>query len=198
MLVAMNTLKFGIGDNMDTSLCDTWAIEQIPDGLQLYRFGSTILPWIENPHDIDYVALLSVEQYDTLGEYRPRYCDNNPTRHIILRKDWDVWAIIAYEFHYAVPIYINIGELPIFDIYNPEIKRWILNSILRLHGRIHRSKVWYHAYTNLAFWKNGNWQLTEEDIARINRLHDHCGTEEDFVILQQMLEKELEKPEVYI
>ena len=158
------------------------------------KTGSGVLPYIDHPRDKDTVLIFLDED-----EFQHAYSNRLSYRIQQREKGFDcklhsasylptmakVWS---YEFHFMDQIE-GVKYPDIYELHNQilaEINKWVEQRRLYLR----EAKGLYHLYTTLAMWRNGNYELTSDDIARINRFHDRCATDKDFDIMFKMLEEE--------
>lgn len=148
----------------------------------IYKCGSSVLDWIENPHDVDYVFYV-----ENLGQ------DSRLSALYAHRPDGECWfcrekegpAIYAYLFKFATKLY---GEdIPMWDIFEHENE---YKELLVYHGLgnpIKHRKFWYHILTGIYMLENGDYTLTEEQVANVRLCHSRLMTEEIYQYIQTKL-----------
>ena len=154
--------------------------------------GSRILPYILHPHDND-IVYIYLNQVDYITTHRRELIEQLRNDHVDgqfqlamdLPNRVSMWT---YLYHFIEPIE-GVQYPDIYQLHDEILIR--LNHLVdKFKFRAKEIKIFYHIYTNLAMWRNGNYELTSDDIARINRFHDRCATDEDFDIMFKMLEEE--------
>lgn len=156
------------------------------------KTGSGILPYISHPQDKDVLVIFFNEdefnQEKLTRIYKNQLHDRGLDAHCVLASAIPTTARVwTYVYHFIEPI--EGITCPDIYILHDEILK-VINQWVADRPHAYRAKHLYHVYTTLAMWRNGNYELTTDDIARINRFHDHCATDEDFDILRKMLEQE--------
>lgn len=156
------------------------------------KTGSSILPYLNHCHDKDLLIIFFNEdeynQERLTKTYKNQLHSQDLDAHCVLASTIPTTARIwTYLYHFIEPIEGII--YPDIYVLHDEILK-IINQWVADRPHAYRAKHLYHVYTTLAMWRNGNYQLTSDDVARINRFHDHCVMDEDFDILCKMLEQE--------
>lgn len=156
------------------------------------KTGSCVVPYLTHHRDTDIVVIFFDEkEFDLVTstiDYIKYLHQQGLDGHFLLASTVNSYARIwTYLFHFIEPVE-GIIYPDIYQLHSQILEKiniWVSNR-----HRIKQAKHVYHIYTTLAMWCNGNYELTSDDIARINRFHDRCATDEDFDILFKMLEKE--------
>lgn len=140
------------------------------------RTGSTTIPWINSPHDVDYIFFVQDLKNGALleGVFNTFRKNGNC---IGIRQQWAhnnvPWL---YEYHYVKLIFGSI-EIPQYDIFtmSKHCKKVIVNcydAILERHDK-QAKKDWYHVLTTIYLLQNGDYYLTEEQKENVNFIHDN-------------------------
>lgn len=147
--------------------------------------GSGILPWIENPHDTDYIFYVrnrkDVKKLILLFKLRPKNeC------WIVDELEVQGTRLYSYEYYYLKPVFGN--DFPTYNILEHvnDYKRELIKKGL---GKpfIVEAKFWYHVLTGIYLLDNEKYELTEEQISNIQLLHDRKGTQELYDYIQERL-----------
>ena len=162
--------------------------------VSIARTGSSSLPWIYNPRDIDYMFYVTD---NTLGERMAELYKQKPSKECWLI---DVigtgrMKLAAYQYRFAVPVY---GEdFPTYDVLEhiPEYKRMLVKHGLNQDfDPLH--KFWYHILTGIYLIQNNSYELTEEQAQNVRLCHGKQMTRELYEYIQAQLldyEKEFEQ-----
>lgn len=135
--------------------------------VSIYRIGSSVIPWINHPHDIDYLIFVTDNHDSRMGELfekRPEgecwfvSCPNK-TRH---PRNWS-YICNFKELLYGEPVASE--EYNIFE-HEREYKMHITQYAL---GKSYspQYKFWYHVLTAIYLFDNGGYFLTEEQKANV-------------------------------
>jgi len=188
---------------MDKILLEIY--EEVKDGCRAVLLtGSSVLPYIKNPRDEDYVFL-----------YKDAKSARAAEEKILARYSW---VEMKQKFHWDIHIRTEVGE----DNYgyNNQIKviigdKTVLDELPKLLDNIeywkqrcveicehqkhiiekfttiayYFKKIWYYVYRMVAIINNNSYELTEKQIEEINILHDKkTGTiEEKKLIIDRLL-----------
>ena len=159
--------------------------------VSVIRVGSRSLPFIENPHDHDYLFYVhdnkDLKKCVNLFKLKETYGQN---------EDWGVndyetfkprprWAY-QYNFHEAI-----YGDYcPKFDFVNNAnaVKKELVDNA---YGKQMSDikKGWYHVLANIYVLETGSNEFTDEQKKNINLCHDCKITEEIYNYIQSVLEK---------
>lgn len=155
--------------------------------ISVAKVGSSILPWIDNPRDVDYIFVV----------------ENNrlPKKSIELRKHQpsnECWLIVplersltmvgVYQYHWLEPIFGD--TFPKYDIFE-HLEEYKESLVSRALGSIYEPKYkhWYHILTGIYLIENGKYELTDEQIANIRLCHDRQMTQEIYEYIQETLKR---------
>ena len=154
--------------------------------ISVAKVGSSVLPWIDNPRDTDYLFVVE---------------DNRlPKKSIELRKyqpDNECWLIVplertltmagVYQYHWLEPIF---GEaFPQYDIFE-RLDEYKQNLVMRGLGAVFTTyKHWYHLLTGIYLVENGRYELTEDQAANVRLCHDRQMTQEIYEYIQETLKR---------
>ena len=158
----------------------------------IYYGGSRVDPVISNPHDYDYICFAKHLHRQSLirclykNNLKQKHYINNCKKACTLDKpDYDFSQIRVYPytqitwFSYLDILMIKVvGEdvCPKTDIINEHREEFIgclktkMDSLL--HGKIHNQKRWYHLLRGAYILINNSYEVTPEQKAEINMLHD--------------------------
>lgn len=172
-------------------------IQQLAPNTLIAPTGSRILPYIQHPRDEDYAVicnndsdceaiknyLLTIKPERPQGVHWMVYTQEN----IPLHRMW------SYEFHFGEP-YLDV-------FYEPQRVERVLQTCQRYRTTVTywKDKSCYHFYTTCCLILNGNYTLTDDEIARINRFHDSIHTTQDVQELNRLwdiIEKQYNVPPV--
>lgn len=155
----------------------------------IYKTGSSILPWIDAPNDVDYVIFVnstSDSRIFQLYEERPQnecwfVADESKNQNPRL-----------YSYERPFEELICGEEIPTerYDIFENEreYKSYIVDKSLgRPHDNIY--KCWYHTLTAIYLFENGGYFLTEEQKANIALCRNKQMTVELYDFIQTRLKE---------
>ena len=160
--------------------------------IAIVKSGSSVLPWINNPHDTDYIIYTDDEHAEWVSKFYK------------LKPKGDCWFIInvsnkkirlfQYLYHYSQLIYGAPIE-PRPDIF--EFEKEYKLKLIELFGKAHRKqKYWYHVLTGIYLLENKDYYLTEEQKYNVQLCRDRQTTLEIYNYIQEQLlkyKKELEE-----
>lgn len=156
-----------------------------PPIIAVVKTGSSILPWIENPHDTDFIVYADGNEGEWLADFYK------------LRPDGQCWFVddiknknmrlFQYMYHYVQPVFGSLDS-PRPDIfeYKEEYKRKL---ITQLGSPFSGFKYWYHVLTGIYMLENGEYTLTEEQIQNVRLCHDRKMTLDIYDYIQAQLLK---------
>lgn len=157
--------------------------------VSIYKVGSSVLPWIENPHDTDYLIFVTDNHDMKMSELFERKPKNecwfvscpNKTRH---PRNWS-YICNFKELLCGEPMASE--EYDIFEHEN-EYKAHIVQCAL---GKPYNTqyKFWYHILTGIYLLNNGKYELTDEQINNVQLCHDKKMTQEIYDYIQNQLKK---------
>lgn len=155
--------------------------------ISVAKTGSSTLPWIENPRDVDYIFYVTENQNT---EKMLKLYSKKPYKEcwLIDELGQQDMRIYAYEYHFLEPIY---GEdFPTYDVLKhiPEYKEMLINQGLECDFEPLR-KAWYHILTGIYLIQNNSYELTEEQIQNVRLCHDKRMTQEIYNFIQEQLLK---------
>lgn len=155
--------------------------------IAVYKTGSSVLPWIENEHDTDYVIFVKDTRdkriRDIYKEKQKDECFLCTTGDKKLNP-----RIFSYERYFEQ---IQCGDFVesegyfIFD-HVDEYKKCLVDNALGYPCRT-QFKFWYHILTGIYLLDNGEYELTEEQIANVRLCHDKKMTQEIYDYIQKRL-----------
>lgn len=154
------------------------------------KMGSAVLPWIENPNDTDYeVYVTSCKELTKLSKL---YSYKNKEDSLFVRdecwftRDKRPCAPYCYQYHYAQKLYGR--DLPEYNIFEhkEDYKQCLVKAGL---GATNSGKFWYHILTGIYMLENGDYTLTEAQIANIRLCHDQQMTTEAYEFIQNKLKE---------
>ena len=176
--------------------------EELQDDLVFVAIsGSSSLPYINNPDDIDIVfcfkslALLNNDR-SKIKEARKSLKDIGSKIVFLLRDaslfeyyknancshsylaDYDAkygFPLFAYEFPY-LDILFGEDTLGVKQISLLDNKQRMKSALKAAINDINSSKKFYHVLTTLYILKNNSYELTQEQIENINIVHDQENT----------------------
>lgn len=162
-----------------------------PRIIAIVKSGSSVLPWIENPHDSDYIIYVEDKSETWISEFYK------------LKPKHECWFItdisnkkarlFQYLYHYSQLLYGELLE-PRPSIFECE-KEYKLILIEQLGKPLRSQKYWYHILTGIYMFENGGYFLTEEQVKNVRLCHDKQITPEIYDYIQGQLlkyKKELE------
>lgn len=161
---------------------DKWVVNAFPDAPNLYRTGSSCLPWIQRPHDVDYITFCD-ESFR--AKYPKRNCYINWIRgHLMVRADpYDI-PYILYTRSYCIPLSSQSTSLSLNDfLTNPVYKQQFISQVDIQQKLKTRAKELYHIYTTLTMWVNNDWSLSDQEQVIINHFHDKEFNDDDLLKL---------------
>lgn len=150
----------------------------------IYLVGSHSLPYIQHPHDTDYLIWCKTEEeVETICNWKMQHKNELPSNvHFIPRCKVE-YNCFLYEWHF-----MENGDQFDADLYNAAHLQQVLNNcyhILRpLCRELNLVKPYYHVYTTCCMLINGNYKLSATEIEQINRFHDGLWNEQDYEDLQ--------------
>jgi hypothetical protein len=149
------------------------------------RTGSTVLPWINDSRDTDYVFYVTdirdVKKRLAIQKKRP----HNECWLIDEFGSQDM-RIYAYEYHFLKPVYGE--EFPTYDVLEhiPEYKELLVDYALDCEYNPMR-KCWYHVLTGVYLIQNNSYELTEEQASNVRLCHSRQMTQEIYDYIQATL-----------
>ena len=142
----------------------------------VYKTGSGVNPYINNPHDIDYIVLLSDSEFDSFTQ--TKYADG----HLMKRQlstygnDVKVWS---YLWGYMQLVEGEAVQLPNFfdkkDEWMADAKTYLYYDGQRkshLDQNNKQRKSFYHLLMGLYIFENNSFELTPEQANNVQLAHD--------------------------
>lgn len=184
-------------------------VEDVKGDFTLVQMGSSVVPWISKPHDVDCVYFFNNPK-DTLlaGKNLLKYKKNIPeTICPIIRFNANVnnpkYPLWAYNMLFARNI---IGEKENIYLYNnmkkalnnlnTEVKKELAKDVyffLHLYCYTkdfdNNPKILYHVYIWKCLLEKGNLNLTEEEGRMVNDLHDRKFSKEELDRMKEGFEE---------
>lgn len=155
------------------------------------KMGSSVLPWIDNPHDLDYeVYVKDIKDRKKLAElysYREDKGSMFARGECWFSREKRPCAPYCYQYHFAQKVY---GEdIPKFDIF--ENKEDYMACLVKsgLGETNYNGKFWYHILTGIYMLENGDYFLTDEQIVNVRLCHDKQMTDDIYNYIQKKLEE---------
>lgn len=162
-------------------------VKEIYNSLNGYAYaviygGSYTLPWIKEAHDIDIGIVFEdaekqqkgIQIFNSLYNRQDLKKDYQLCIHFPL-KDNIYGTLFQYEYNFNETLCgEKIEKINIFldNKIKDKVKKALKYRITIDPYPIY-SKNWYHIYTNLCFIEHDAIELTEEEINKINILHDN-------------------------
>ena len=146
--------------------------------------GSSTLPWINNPKDLDYKFYVQDSRRGTdvarLLKFKPKdecwfISDLNP----------QIMRVFEYEYEFFKPIYGS--EFPRSTVLDNIITYKELLIKLGRYEYTPDVKLWYHILTGIYLIQNGKYELTEEQAKNVQLCHDKQMTFEIYQFIQDQL-----------
>ncbi len=153
----------------------------------VYLTGSFVVPWIENSHDRDYVIFVNDIRDARIADlYKEKQKDECFLCTTVEKKQNP--RIFSYERYFEQIQYGDFVESEgyfIFD-HKDEYKQCLVDNGL---GKPYdtRFKFWYHILTGIYLLDNGEYELTDEQIANVRSCHDKKMTQEIYDYIQKRL-----------
>lgn len=153
---------------------------------RIYKTGSSVLPWITNSHDKDYIiwveAFPDIRGFELFAEKPKDECWFLETEDSKLNP-----KIYSYQKMFEEVLYDDMSPETKYDIFvNDEYKQYITKYAL---GKPYtpQYKWWYHILTGIYLLDNGEYKITEEQAKNIQLCHDKQMSEELYFYIQQRL-----------
>ena len=160
--------------------------------ISVAKIGSSVLPWIDNPRDTDYIFVVQdshlIKKNIELRKYQP---SNECWLIVPLKRS--LTMIGVYQYHWLEPIF---GEtFPQYDIFE-HLDEYKQNLVMRGLGAIFNPnfKHWYHLLTGIYLVENGKYELTEEQAANVRLCHDRQMTQEIYNYIQEKCNRHILNP----
>ena len=155
--------------------------------IAVYKTGSSVVPWIENEHDTDYVIFVKDTRDKRIREIYKEKQENECFICTTVEKKQNP-RIFSYERYFEQIQYGDFVESEgyfIFD-HEDEYKQCLVDKGL---GKPYdtRFKFWYHILTSIYLLDNGEYELTEEQIVNVRLCHDKKMTQEIYDYIQKRL-----------
>lgn len=154
----------------------------------VYKTGSSVLPWIDNANDEDYVFL--VDKDTTTAQMVELYRHQPMAETWVCSRHGDLFnGTGAYTCHYVELLY-GKNDYALYDIFEnaKDYKyRLYLGGYNVDFEKYKRFKFWYHILTGIYLLQNGKYELTDEQIANVRLCHDKQMTREIYDYIQGML-----------
>lgn len=153
----------------------------------VYLTGSSVIPWIENSHDTDYVIFVNdirdariADLYKEKQENECFICTTEKCRRNP--------QTFSYERYFEQILYGDFVEIEGYFIFDhiDEYKKCLVDNGLG-HSYRAQLKFWYHILTGIYLLDNGEYELTDEQIANVRLCHDKQMTQETYDYIQKRL-----------
>lgn len=153
--------------------------------IAIVKSGSSVLPWINNPHDADYIIYTESDQ----GEWASEFYKLKPKNDCWFITDISNKKIrlFQYLYHYSQLVYGESIE-PRPDIFEYE-KEYKSVLVEQLNKQNRKQKYWYHILTGIYLLENRDYYLTEEQSQNVQLCHDKQITLEIYNYIQEQLSK---------
>lgn len=162
-------------------------IQQNSAVVSVARTGSSVLPWINNPHDTDYIIYVK-DRHEL--KYLRKQCKDIPNNEcwIFSTIEGAKMQLYAYQYRFLQTIYGT--DVPTYDLLEhvADYKRLLVTYGLKHKSPI-TSKQWYHILTGIYMIQNGSYELTDEQKHNIQMCHDKRMTPELFEWIQEQLQQ---------
>ena len=155
--------------------------------------GSSVLQYINNPHDKDYVIYVKdLENPIHYDFFKDR--EKNECWFVIDKKNASIVKIYSYISHFYKNLYGENLEknFNIFE-HESELKELLIEIYLKKNTYTKNYKGFYHVLTLIYMFKNRSYDLTEEQIKNIQLCHDRKMTDEIYDFIQENLKNYMEK-----
>lgn len=188
-------------------------LERLTEGVRgeytLIKGGSSCLPWIDDPHDVDYIFFFN-EVGDALTananykKYRSSKQDNTCIIIHINAINTPKYPWWSYQLMFAEILHGNMEGLYQYRdmkeaLENPtrETRKHIARDIHDSFFRIwcytkdfdRNPKILYHVYIWKCLLEKGNLKLTEEEGRMVNDLHDRKFSKEELDRMKEGFEE---------
>lgn len=177
-------------------------VEKYPNYIMsIYKTGSSVLPWIKNPHDEDYRVYINCTDNkirDELQKYNPKnghyiVRDGNKKQHPRTH---------SYQKYFEKPLYGEDLACNKYDIFEneKEYKQYII-QYCSIRTYTPEKKVWYHILTAIYLFDNKDYFITDEQAKNIQLCHDRKMTHEIYDYIKIRLnewEEDISKQELGI
>lgn len=155
--------------------------------ISVAKVGSSVLPWIDNPRDTDYLFVVQNNRLTKNNIELRKYQPSNEC-WLLVPLERSLTMIGVYQYHWLEPIF---GEtFPQYNIFEhlDEYKQTLVERGL---GKIYDPyfKYWYHLLTGIYLVENGKYELTEEQAANVRLCHDRQMTQEIYDYIQETLKR---------
>lgn len=150
------------------------------------RSGSSVLPWITNPRDTDYIFYV---RDNTISSKLIDLYKHKPQDECWLVDTIDrdpVMSNYEYQNHFRVLVYGT--WLPDYDVLQElvEYKKTLIRDGLNKEFKP-SVKQWYHILTGIYFIQNNSYELTDEQKTNICMCHDRNMSLELYNWIQEQL-----------
>lgn len=155
--------------------------------ISVAKIGSSVIPWIDNPHDADYIFVVQNNQDIKKSVELRKYQPNNEC-WLLVPEERSLTMIGVYQYHWLEPVF---GEkFPQYDIFE-HLDEYKETLVFRGLGKIFDPdfKHWYHILSGIYIIENGKYELTEEQAANVRLCHDRQMTQEIYGYVQEQLLK---------
>ena len=155
--------------------------------IAVYKTGSSVVPWIENEHDTDYVIFVKDTRDKRIRNIYKEKQENECFICTTVEKKQNP-RIFSYERYFEQIQYGDFVENEgyfIFD-HKDEYKQCLVDNGL---GKPYdtRFKFWYHILTGIYLLDNGEYELTDEQIANVRLCYDKQMSQEIYDYIQKRL-----------
>lgn len=169
--------------------------------INIYKVGSSVLPWLKNPNDEDYAVYINCTDSKVKNELKKHNPQNG---HYIVR---DLTKkqhpkIYSYQTHFLLLLYGEDLEFNKYDIFEneQEYKQYLIRYC-SIRQYTPERKLWYHILTAIYLFDNKGYFITDDQAENIQLCHDNKMTLELYDYIKTRLnewEKDIPKTELGI
>lgn len=155
--------------------------------ISVARVGSSVLPWIDNPRDTDYLFIVENHRLPKKSIELRKYQPSNEC-WLIVPLERTLNTVGIYQYHWLEPIFGD--TFPKYDIFE-HLEEYKETLVRRGLGYIFDTgfKYWYHILTGIYLIENGKYELTDEQTANVRLCHDRQMTQEIYEYIQETLKR---------
>lgn len=155
--------------------------------ISVAKVGSSVVPWIDNPRDTDYIFIVQnsrdVKKSVELRKYQPtNEC------WLLAPLERSMTMVGVYQYHWLEPVFGD--TFPQYDIFE-HLEEYKESLVFRGLNKVFDPgfKHWYHMLSGIYIIENGKYELTEEQAKNVRLCHDREMTEEIYNYIQQKLQE---------
>lgn len=157
-----------------------------PNIIAVYKVGSSVIPWINNPHDVDYCVYTQCERHH--GRLMPLYEARQSGECVFCRPTSSISTPHIYSYIEMFREKVFGEDVEMYNILNDvdNYKKCLIEKGLG-YEYTPITKKWYHILTGIYIIENGKYELTDEQIANVQLCHDRQMTQEIYDFIQSKL-----------